>query len=231
MDIENKLRRIEENIWEHEHIHHNSPQHIKMRMVVIRLPTGGIWLYSPNPINSELAKEIDTIGKVEHVVSPNHYHHLFVDKLKTQYPNAIFWATPKLIKKMTDISFDSEINGENEEWPEIFDSLLVEGGLKLNEIVFFHKPSKSLICADFITNSKVEKYFSMKIFWNLMNVIQKLSHSLSRGLKIITNDTPSKSKLNKISSWDIKRVVMAHGDIFEPNEKQLKRVYSWLEDI
>ena len=48
------------------------------RMVVAQLSNGSAMLYSPVPIDDALAAEIEAVGRVELVVAPNLFHHLYV---------------------------------------------------------------------------------------------------------------------------------------------------------
>ena len=48
------------------------------RMTVVRLASGGLWLHSPTQISDGLRAELDALGPVRHLVSPNriHYSHM-----------------------------------------------------------------------------------------------------------------------------------------------------------
>jgi hypothetical protein len=48
------------------------------RMAVIRLADGGLWVWSPVGLDRELRTEVETLGPVRHLVSPNKLHHLFL---------------------------------------------------------------------------------------------------------------------------------------------------------
>jgi len=51
--------------------------HLPIRMTVIRLADGGLWLHSPVAIDEATAAAIDALGPVRHIVAPNLLHHLF----------------------------------------------------------------------------------------------------------------------------------------------------------
>ena len=44
------------------------------RMAVVRLADGSIWVHSPVPLDPDLKVEIDKLGPVQHIVSPNYEH-------------------------------------------------------------------------------------------------------------------------------------------------------------
>ena len=48
------------------------------RMAVVRLTGGDLWVWSPVGLSDELAAEVESLGAVRHLVSPNKIHHLFL---------------------------------------------------------------------------------------------------------------------------------------------------------
>lgn len=50
---------------------------LPVRMTVIRLQSGGMWLYSPTRFDESLPREIEAIGPIQHLVAPNIAHWTF----------------------------------------------------------------------------------------------------------------------------------------------------------
>ena len=48
-----------------------------VRMTVIRLADGRLWLHSPIELDDELDAELAALGEVAHLVAPNHQHFLY----------------------------------------------------------------------------------------------------------------------------------------------------------
>src|SRR5262245_17442196 len=46
------------------------------RMVIARLPSGALWLWSPTAPEPALFAAVDELGPVEHLVSPNRLHYV-----------------------------------------------------------------------------------------------------------------------------------------------------------
>lgn len=51
------------------------------RMVVIRLGDGGLFVWSPVALTDTLRAEMDALGPVRHLVSPNLLHHLYLGEV------------------------------------------------------------------------------------------------------------------------------------------------------
>jgi hypothetical protein len=48
------------------------------RSVIARLANGDLWVWSPVKLTADLRNEVDSLGFVRHLVSPNKLHHLFL---------------------------------------------------------------------------------------------------------------------------------------------------------
>ena len=59
------------------------------RMVIVRLPDGGLWLWSPTAPTPALFAAVDAIGPVAHLVSPNKLHYAGIPAWQARYPDAI----------------------------------------------------------------------------------------------------------------------------------------------
>lgn len=64
------------------------------RMVVVRLANGDLFLWSPTEPDHELHSEIDALGPVRHLVSPNKLYYAHIGAWKRAYPEATAWASP-----------------------------------------------------------------------------------------------------------------------------------------
>ncbi|TAM95749.1 MAG: DUF4336 domain-containing protein, partial [Rhodanobacteraceae bacterium] len=64
------------------------------RMTVVRLRDGGLWCHSPIAPDDGLFADIDALGAVRHLVSPNPLHYASITAWKHRYPAAVAWASP-----------------------------------------------------------------------------------------------------------------------------------------
>jgi hypothetical protein len=64
-------------------------QGVPLRSVALRLPGGGLAVYSPlRGLGAEAHAELRRIGRPELLVAPNHYHHLGLPEYAAAYPEA-----------------------------------------------------------------------------------------------------------------------------------------------
>jgi hypothetical protein len=82
------------------------------RMAVARLLDGNVWVWSPIALTPELVDEVQSIGPVRCIVSPNKLHHLFLQEWADRWPAALLYAPPGLARKKTALHFDAELGDE-----------------------------------------------------------------------------------------------------------------------
>ena len=58
------------------------------RMTVVRLDNGDLFLHSPIAYDAALAEELDTMGRVRHLVSPNRFHYAHIGEWSRAFPDA-----------------------------------------------------------------------------------------------------------------------------------------------
>jgi len=62
------------------------------RMTVIRLAEGGLFIHSAARLTPELRDDLERLGPVRFVVSPNRMHHFFMEEYARAWPRAAIVA-------------------------------------------------------------------------------------------------------------------------------------------
>jgi len=143
------------------------------RMVVVRLANGDLFLWSPTEPDEGLRKEIDALGAVRHLLSPNKLHYVHVCAWKRAYPEATAWASPGVRERAAsrgaeEVCFDPDLtDGPEEAWRGDLDQLIFRGSRFMEEVVFFHRKTRTLILADYIQNFEAEKVGGFLYVWLL----------------------------------------------------------------
>lgn len=221
------LREIDKNIWVAEQPFRYFGLHIGTRMTVIRLANRELVVISPIRVNEAAVRQLSDLGQVRHIVAPNLYHYLFAAEFKAFYPNATFWAAPGLDTKQPELPIDEIISSDSSrQWDELetilfdgFKTLSLSGFDALNECVFFHPASRTLILTD--TAFHLDESFPLltQFASKVTGGYKQLSPSLLE--KIATTEKESvKRSVEKVLHWDFERVIMAHGSIIERHGKE-----------
>ena len=135
---------------------------VPVRMTVVRLTNGDLWLHSPTRYDARLRAEIETVGPVRHLVAPNSAHWTFVKGWQDACQGAVTWAAPKLRERgqvrRSGLRIDGDLGDEvPAPFAPDFAQVIVPGGLGFREVAFFHKASRTLILTDLVLNLEPER--------------------------------------------------------------------------
>jgi hypothetical protein len=187
------------------------------RSVIARLENGDLWVWSPIKLTTDLRAEVDRLGPVRHLVSPNKLHHLYLQEWKAAYPEASLWGPQSTIKKRADLSFREALKENSPpEWLADIGQAWFRGSFAMDEIVFFHRPSATAIVADLIqtfSDHFLKQYWG---WWRFLARLDGLTQDqacapLEWRLSFI-NRAPARRARDKALSWNCQRVIVAHGE-------------------
>ena len=121
---------------------------LNTRMTIIRLQGGGLWIHSPIPWTEDLDNEIRELGQIKFIVAPSCFHHMFVGPWKEHHPQAKICAPTGLVKKRPDLQIDHTLQNDGQTlWHDI-DCMEIQGMPFVQEHLFFHKDSQTLLVTD-----------------------------------------------------------------------------------
>src|SRR5690242_18497516 len=119
------------------------------RMAVIRLADGGLFVWSPVALPDDLRAEVDALGKVRFIATPNSLHHVFLPDWRRAYPGATLVAAPGSRERRKDIVFDEDLgDAPAPGWAGQIDQVFMRGNRITTEAVFFHLKSRTVLFAD-----------------------------------------------------------------------------------
>lgn len=197
------------------------------RMTVIRLTNGDLFLHSPIAFDKGLAAEIEALGRVRRLVSPNQFHYAHIGEWAKAFPEAITWASPGARKRararQVDVHFTRDLEGSPPaEWCEEIDQTLVPGGI-FKEFIFFHKRSRTLILADTIMNLELDKIGPP---WRAATRLSGMYHPhgqvfFGMRLPFLLQRKRTEAAVQRIRSWDPERIVLSHGRCFDDHASEV----------
>ncbi len=181
------------------------------QLVAARLPGGGLWVHSPVPMTPALRAELAALGPVRHVVAPNLWHDECLREFQAEQPDALFHAAPGLAARKRDVRFGAELSdAPHPDWADVLDQHLVRGMPAMNEVVFFHRPSRSLIVADLVFNFGPDGPWWFAFLMRLYGSWERFGPT--RLEKLMMRDRAAvRASLDRILAWDFQRVIVGHG--------------------
>lgn len=198
------------------------------RMTVVRLGEE-LLLHSPVRIDDALAERLSGLGRVRWIAAPNTFHHLFAGRAKERWPGAEVLAAPGVEKKQKALPIDGALpDAAPEAWRGALETLFVGGMPALNEVVFFHRPSKTLVLTDFLFNFGDEGGWWTRTVLSMAGA--RGGAKQSRLLRFVMKDKEAvKQCRDEMLGWDFARATVCHGDVIEGDAKDVvAKSTAWL---
>lgn len=199
------------------------------RMTVVRLSDGDLFLHSPVRFERRLADEIEKLGRVRHLISPNQFHYAHIGEWADAFPDAIAWASPRVRQRARarrlNIRFARDLDtAPPEEWREDLDQTLFPGGY-FKEFIFFHRETRSLVLADTIINIELDR---MNEPWRTATRLTGMAYPGGRTffgmrLPLFLQRRAAGTVAAKIREWQPQRVLLCHGRCFDANAEEIIR--------
>lgn len=198
------------------------------RTTIVGTPQGLI-LISPGPLEADDLSEIRALGTVVGLIAPNLMHHLFMAAAQEQFPQAQVWLAPGLPQKRPDLKYDHLLGPAAPElWRDVLPQILVPGMPSINETVFFHAPSATLILTDLAFHCRHCSHWPTRAFLKLNGAWQRFGPTRLLRHYFLTDRQAFRSALQRILEWPFERVVVAHGEVLESGGREaLRQAYSW----
>lgn len=226
--FEPTLRAVDTDLWVAEQPQKFLGLQLGTRMTVVRLGEELVVLSAISPTPS-LVEQVEALGTVRWVVAPNCFHHLYAGAFTAQFDQASLLGPPGIVKKRSDLAFDGQLPVDAPaEWEGQLEFVRVEGMPKLDEALFFHPSTRTLITCDLAFCFDESAPFLTRCVFRVVGGYGKLGPSVLE--KVLTRDRGlARASLRRALEWDFERVIVAHGRIVESGGRaDLESGYSWL---
>jgi len=221
------------------------------RGTLVKLQSGNVAVFSPVALTPTVKDTITKMGEVKYIAALDIEHHIHLGEWHAAFPNAKVIAMEGLKEKREKqknemVPFGAIFTEANRLAPTVdaefdadFEVEYMPGHMN-KELIFCHKPSKTLITADLIFNLPATEQFSKAggatdgILTKLFTAVNGTSgaalgqkrfqwYGLSRGSRDQWAESTS-----RISKWDFDTIVPCHGDVIETGGKSIfEKVFEW----
>lgn len=201
------------------------------RATLIRLRDGNLWVCSPIQLDEGLRLAINALGPVRHIVSPNKLHHLYLDDWARTWPAAKLYASPGLARRRPDLSFESVLTDQPDAaWVDDIDQVIFHGSCVMQEVVFFHRPSKTAIVTDLVQRFDPTSLHGWRRLIMTLDGLVGPHGSTPRELRLtFWNRATARRARRAVIAWDPRRVIVAHGEwVRDDGRAVLERALAWI---
>jgi hypothetical protein len=205
------------------------------RMAVVRLADGGLWIWSPIKLGPEIEESVVALGPVRHLVSPNKLHHLFLGEWSARFPDAKLWGTASTVAKIRQVQFSGVLaDSAPPDWAGQIDQYHFGNSRFLDELMFFHRESRTAIIGDY---SQPFSEAFLKSHWpwwartlaRLVGMIEGRGYAPLEVRTTFRRRATARAKMRSLIDSNPERVVVAHGEIVRSGGAAfLRRAFAWL---
>lgn len=225
------LQRLGDSLWAHEQWIHFGGLALWHRMSVVALAGGGVVLHSPTRLDAALQEELRDLGSVVAIIAPSWWHDLYLREAVRAFPDALLFGAPTLVRWSRSSSFMAALSDSPPAvWESEIDQHHVVGlGLFLDEVVFYHRASRSLIVADLLFN------ISAGDAW-LTRTLARIVIGPYPGCRFARLYRPFvfdrrrfRASIERILEWDFDQIIVGHGAVVTHRGKGVFRdTFHWL---
>lgn len=218
-DLSSPLIPVASNIWTVEAdgvVYYRPPAQPRYpythRAVVIRLEHNALFVLSPIALTPAIKKEIDALGSVKYLVSPNPIHHLYLGEWSEAYPDAVLYASPGLVSKRKDLTFKTTLSTDHPEpeWEgQIEQSIFQSWNGWFDELVFFHCESHTVILTDMIMDFEPSMFSALSQVTTQWNLMYRQTPRMARFVHAFGRPR-LRRVLEKIHRWQPEHLIVAH---------------------
>ena len=202
----------------------------RRRMTLMGLSGGRLMVHNAFHLRNEDYGKISQLGKVAYIVVPNQFHSSEPDGMKHAFPNSKLLISPDSYSKLpAGVSehgmlpdLPADIQGDVE-------CLEFLGTRIIREMVFLHKPSRTLVLTDLAFNMDMPKNGLQRFFFKLNALGDGFGPSNLCKHLFINNRNLAQQSYEQILKWNFDRIIVNHGRVVESGgHAAFKEAFSFL---
>ena len=209
------LKHIAENLWTAEEPFRLLGAEMGTRMTIMRLENDALLLHSPIRFSNSLKAELNQLGQVSTIMTPNAFHGKFTQEWCSAYSNAQYFPAKKTSKYTTRFTRLLSDLASDAFAPDI-EMHHVQGVPLAKESIFLHRPSRTLVLTDMAFHIGTDIDWRTRVFCKLNGAYNRFGPSRMMR-SFIRNREQFRSSLLTILEWDFDRMIMSHGNIIQSN--------------
>ncbi|PJE29471.1 hypothetical protein PSM7751_00993 [Pseudooceanicola marinus] len=203
------------------------------RMAVAQLADGSLWVWSPTPMTDKMRREVDRLGEVRALVSPNHFHERWMAEWAQVCPQAQLYMAPGMARRHPDLPQSHELSGDPPPlWAGQIDQVPVPGNIYTTEVLFFHRLSRTVLVADLMQN------LPKGWFGGWREQIARVDGILGEEPQVpwrfrlsFIDRKAARHAITEVLDWRADQLLMAHGPLISQGARGLlHRSFAWLMD-
>lgn len=203
---------VPDSIWVTERPVWFSSVRLRSRTTIVRLSGDALWVHSPCPPTDDVCAALDALGEVRWIVVPNRFHHLQAPATAARYPNALVVGPKSAAARNPHVSLT--MGTDNPAYirsvPELA-PIQLRGVPFLDETVFFHPASGSLIATDLVMAACAHDHWTWRMAARVCGRYEKVGTPPDVRMHARASTAVAES-IAQIRSLPLQQILVAHAD-------------------
>ncbi|MFL5307842.1 MAG: DUF4336 domain-containing protein [Polyangia bacterium] len=217
---------VPDAIWVSERAVWFAGVRLRARTTVLRLEDGGLLLHSAPDPTEALCAALRALGEVRWIVVPNRYHHLGAPATAARFPSAKVVGPASAAARNPQLRLELEVRDDRFLGAvKELEALPLDGCPFLDETVFFHRPTGSLIGADLAIRASARDHWTWRWVARLTGCYEKLRAPPDVRAKTKRNEAAA-TAIDRMAALPMKRLLVAHSETIEDRPAE-KLVEAW----
>lgn len=185
---------------------------LRARTTVVRLAGDALWVHSPCAPTDDVCAALDALGEVRWIVVPNRYHHLQAPATAARYPNALVVGpeSARARNPHVRLAAGTDDPAYTDSTPELT-SIRLRGVPFLDETVFFHQASGSLIAADLLISACAQDHWTWRAAARIFGRYERVRTPPDVRMNARASTAVAES-IAQMCALPIRQVLVAHAD-------------------
>ncbi len=187
----------------------------RARTTVVRLEDGSLLLHSPAPPTDALVEQLAALGPVRWLLVPNCFHHLGTPAAAARFPEAQVVGPASALRRNKALRLHMDIRDAafGERVPEL-EALPLMGVPFLDETVFYHRPTQTLLGTDIVVCAGAKDHWTCRIAARITGFYERLR--VPPDVRMSTMDkTAAARSIRAMLERPAQRLIVGHADIIE----------------
>ncbi len=189
---------------------------LPVRSPVVTLKNNTILISPGSTLTSE---QLRGLGNITDIVAPNLLHCAGMKLATTIFPNAKVWGVEGAQQAKPDIKWTHILTTQAWPYQDELALIPIEGMPAINEAVFVHKSTRTLIVTDFCFNLVNAKGLGAWIILNLFGTYRQFGVSKFFA-RYVKDRTAFEKSVKNLFTYDFEKIVVGHGEIVQEKAKE-----------
>lgn len=208
MDENTKLVSFAEGIWFARDSYSLIGVDLGTKMTVVQLDDKKLLIYSPIRINDSLRQQIIELGDPAYIVVPSILHNLNAEQWHSAFPQSVVYCAQGAKVKVKGRLLNP---AESYPWDNQLVTIFIDGMPKVNEWVFIHKKSQTLMVCDLLFNVTQPQNFLARQLLKLYGIYNR--SAITPLYKLMIKDRKAfEQSVEKLRNCHFDKIIIAHGN-------------------